>query len=80
MQGKIRTLTGQCIELNISKNETIGDLKRKIFEKRNYPVRLQLVKLGATELQDQQKLVDCIRGDKFELDLRLRLREPLRRP
>lgn len=54
----------------------IGHIKLRLFELHNYPVKLQMLKLDATELLNHKKLSDYVTGTTFELDLRLKLRDP----
>jgi len=78
IQGNIKTLTGQCIHMTVGLNDLITDVKRKIFELHNFPVKLQVLKQGTTELLNHKRVSDYVTGNSFELDLRLKLRDPPR--
>lgn len=78
IHGKIKTLTGQCINLRVTQSDMVGEIKQKIFELHNFPVKLQVLKQGTTELLNHKKLSEYVTGTTFELDLRLKLRDPPR--
>jgi hypothetical protein len=39
LEGKIKTLTGQSINVSLNQNDTISDIKRKVSEKGNFPAK-----------------------------------------
>jgi ubiquitin C len=67
---RVKTLTGNVIELDISTEKTIDDLKLLIEEKENIPVGQQAILAGGAALDGSNILSDC----DFELTLVVTMR------
>ena len=54
----IKTLTGQTITVRVTPRDTVGDVKRKIFESEGIPVDRQRMIFVGEQLNDNHRLLD----------------------
>lgn len=54
----IKTLTGQTITVRVTPRDTVGDVKRKIFEQEGIPVDKQRMIFVGEQLNDNHRLLD----------------------
>jgi len=65
MKISIKTLQGKTTELEVTENDTLSDIKRKIFETLNIDVSSQkLIHYGKVMAEDSKKLADYGVKDK----------------
>ncbi|ALJ06856.1 ubiquitin [Pseudalgibacter alginicilyticus] len=58
MQIFIKTLTGETITIDVEANETIDNVKTKIYDKTGTPIEDQKLIFSGTELQNNRTLAD----------------------
>ncbi len=55
----IRTLTGRIFKLDLEPTNTVGDIKLKINEESNIPIREQRISFNGTDLDDDQSIAEA---------------------
>ena len=58
MQIFVKTLTGKTIALEVEPSDSIEIIKAKIFDKEGIPIEDQILKFGATILENDKTLAD----------------------
>ena len=74
MQLLIKTLAGKTITVDVNDNDTVDQLKQKLFDKEGIPVDQQRLIFGGKQLESDKTLTDygVAPGATMHLVLRLR--------
>lgn len=69
----IKTVSGKTITLEVETNESILNIKEKVYDKEKIPVEDQRLIFGAKQLDDGKTLIDYEIRDTCTLHLFIRL-------
>jgi ubiquitin len=70
----VKTLTGRCLTANVELNQTIGELKKIIYEKEGIPMDSQRLVFAGKQLEETRSLADYGIRKESTVHLVLRLR------